>query len=135
MNCSSRRFHGILPIFKLRTNPTVMRRPCRSIVACRAHVIRQKLQDLKYECTIFGEGQKHNWYSASATATLSHNRGREMWPLGAIFRVCYCFDHTTHFPAAEYGGRQIYGDGSGRRKSMDWKQSQLLLLHENLTIC
>ena len=51
--------------------------------------------------------------------------------LGAIFRVCYCFDHTTHFPAAEYGGRQIYGDGSGRRKSMDWKQSQLLLLHEN----
>ena len=29
-----------------------------------------------------------------------------------------------HIPAAEYGGRQIYGDGSGRRKSMDWKQSQ-----------
>ena len=26
--------------------------------------------------------------------------------LGAIFRVCYCFDHTTHFPAAGYGGRE-----------------------------
>ena len=51
--------------------------------------------------------------------------------LGAIFRVCYCFDHTTHFPAAGYGGRQA---DLWRWKWAQEKyglETQMLFLHEN----
>ena len=36
--------------------------------------------------------------------------------LGAIFRVCYYFDHTTHFPASVYGGRFMRRAGKWARE-------------------